>query len=250
MIEKHILEKLYFKENKSTYEIAKELNVHRSTIGKALKRFGFKTRYSKLKEEVSGRKLNDLQKDFLIGSLLGDGCIQKHGKRTPVYITSHSWKQKEYIEWVDIFGNLASNISRQKAHNKKYNKEYIFYNFRTLAIPELNYYKDIFYKNGHKIIPDDVENLLVKNISIAVWIMEDGTFNKRNKSIYLCTDCFKYDENMKLCEVLHNNFGLHAKTVKYGKSFRIRFGANEYNKIYSIVSPYIIDSMRYKIDLL
>lgn len=248
-VNKEVLYKLYVEDKKTTYDIAKQLGVHRTTVGKALKRFGIVTRYEELIRRVSNRKLNDYQKTFIIGSLLGDGCIDNAGNRTSRYVTSHSEKQKEYIDWVkSVFGDLGSKITRQVAYNKKYKRKYVFYNFSTLRSPELNLFKDMFYDNsGKKIIPNVICDMLKETMSLAVWIMEDGTFNRNNKSTYLCTECFTYNEHEKLAKALKVNFGLIAKIVSYKNNFRLRFGAKEASKIKVLVNDHILNSMKYKI---
>lgn len=45
--------------------------------------------------------------------------------------------------------------------------------FRTLAMPCLNYYYDLFYKDKIKVIPRNLDKLLTAR-GLAYWIMDDG----------------------------------------------------------------------------
>jgi DNA-binding transcriptional regulator WhiA len=248
-INKEFIQKLYVDQLKSTYEIAKEMGVHRSTVCKALKKFDIKTRFQKKRDIVENRQLNDYQRNFLIGSLLGDGHITKCNNRTSSYKTSHSIKQKDYIHWIkDIFDDLGSNISKQVAYNKKYDKSYVFYNFSTLSVPELNYFRKTFYNaSGKKIVPDSIDHIFTEKISLAVWFMEDGTYSLRNKSTYMCTDCFTRDEHVKLMKMLKNNFSLNANIVSYKNTHRLWLSSKETKKMQDIIRFYVIESMRYKL---
>ena len=48
--------------------------------------------------------------------------------------------------------------------------------FRTLAMPYLNYYYDLFYKDKIKVIPRNLDELLTAR-GLAFWLMMMGTGN-------------------------------------------------------------------------
>jgi hypothetical protein len=76
--------------------------------------------------------------------------------------------------------------------------------FRTLAMPCLNYYHDLFYKNNVKIIPRILEELLTAR-GLAFLIMDDGGKSVHNQSI-LHTRSFSIEEVEYLQTVLNKNF--------------------------------------------
>ena len=78
--------------------------------------------------------LNQLQKSFLIGTLLGDGYIrQVKGRRDAFLEVNHSATQKEYVEWkYDLLKNLTR--SGPKSRNGKGGR--VAYRFFTKQHPE------------------------------------------------------------------------------------------------------------------
>lgn len=54
--------------------------------------------------------------------------------------------------------------------------------FRTLAMPCLNYYHELFYKDNVKIIPRNLEELLTAR-GLAYFIMDDGGKSVYNQTI-------------------------------------------------------------------
>ncbi len=249
MIDRDTLYRLYDVEEKTTYEIADIFSVDRSSVCLWLKKYNIKTRIAKRDEAVLDRKLTEIQKNFLIGSILGDGHITDN-RKTPVYTTSHSDKQKEYIYWNwKIFGDLGNEPKLFKTINKTNNKTYSFYNFRTKCIPELKIFREIFYTESRtKIIPENIKDIIVSPFSFAVWLMEDGSFARRGKQTILCTDCFTYREHEILKDAIECNFKLKANIIKYNdRHFRLRFGASEAQKIKELLEEHIIESMKYKI---
>ena len=65
--------------------------------------------------------------------------------------------------------------------NKLTNLEHIDISFSTLKYALFNWaYEDFYVKDGHKnikIVPKDIINKLTP-VSLAYWIMDDGSFNK------------------------------------------------------------------------
>jgi len=54
--------------------------------------------------------------------------------------------------------------------------------FRTLALPCLNEYHDIFYKNKIKTIPKNLGELLTP-VGLAYWIMDDGGITTHKQTV-------------------------------------------------------------------
>jgi hypothetical protein len=67
--------------------------------------------------------------------------------------------------------------------------------------------------------------------------------------LQLCTDSFTKDDVERLISVLINRYGLDASLRKMANNngYRIYIKAKSMNKLYNLVSPYMVDSMMYKI---
>jgi LAGLIDADG DNA endonuclease family len=250
-LSKEELTELYENQKLTTYQIAERYKVDRSTICNWLVKFSIMARNKRQQIDANNRiGISDLQRAFLIGSLLGDGCIDKKDNRPSArYITSHSLKQKDYMEWIKcVLDPLSSDISWYKAHNKQVNKTYDFGNLHTMGHEYFLELRDLFYDGRKKIIRAELGTLMTHPLSLAVWVMDDGCLVRESNRIILCTDCFTYDEHTILIKLLNDNFGLSAKIYEYNhKYFRIRFGQKDSRKLSNIIRPFVIESMKYKL---
>lgn len=82
--------------------------------------------------------------------------------------------------------------------------------------------------------------------------MDDGSYNKIKNNLILCTDSFSEEEVLRLIDILRNKFNFSCGLIKYDKnnnSYRIRINKSSMNNLISIVKPYMIPSMYYKLSL-
>ena len=104
----------------------------------------------------------------------------------------------------------------------------------------------MFYPNGKKIIPLNIEEYLTE-ISLAFWIMDDGGKNTHGDLI-LHTNSYTLKEVELLISVLNNKFNLSSKIYKRRTNqWAIRIPKKELPKVRKLVSNYIHSSMEYKI---
>lgn len=105
-----------------------------------------------------------------------------------------------------------------------------------------------------KILPNNLEIYLTPLV-LAHWTMGDGTFDKgRNQRIILCTDCFNLNEvnRLKVALLEKYNISSYIKSSKSGQSkivHRIAISGKNRKIFQSLVSPYIIPSLFYRIGL-
>jgi len=199
--------------------------------------------------------LSEDQKSIILGSLLGDGTmwIGKGGVNANFKV-EHGLKQKELVFWkyekLRNFVFTEPKISfRYRDDGAKYPKSWWF---RTVKHPDLTriyrlFYSGDGYKTGHKIVPNNsfLERYLNPE-ALAVWIMDDGSFNR--KIIDISTYCFSLDEIKRLQTFLEDRFLISPNFYRdRDKGYRIYFNQKETNTLIQIISPYLIDSMRYKI---
>jgi len=82
--------------------------------------------------------------------------------------------------------------------------------------------------------------------------MDDGAVQRYG--VILCTQCFSYEDNIRLCRVLHNLYGLDCKIYKAGlrkndsiQLYRIKIAQSSMGDLRRIVQPYMCPSMLYKL---
>lgn len=193
-------------------------------------------------------RLNTKQKSVLIGSLLGDGTLRLGERAINVNLKlEHGLQQKEYLWWkYQIFKNWVftePKVSyRYDSNGKKYCKSWWF---RTVRHPILTEYWKLFYPKRKKVIPKTIDKD-INPLVLAVWIMDDGSYNKN--SIDISTYSFSIKDIERLQKTLKKNFSLVSNSYKdRDKGYRIRFSVSETKKLVEIIRPFIIPSMLYKV---
>ena len=186
------------------------------------------------------RKINltSPQRELVLGSLLGDGYLMP---TTSGYCfrVNHGLQQREYVDWKF---NLLSDFVRTPP--KESGKCYYF---RTITHSDFVQFRNFFYAGNRKIIPI---NLLYKEfteLSLAVWIMDDGAAD--GKQLRINTQSFTFSENEKLISFLRAKFGIEARLNEDKGCPRLRVSAATMERLKNLIKPYIIPNMLYKLSL-
>ena len=121
-------------------------------------------------------ELTKQQTNVLVGTVLGDGFLQKTGEKNARLRLEHSDKQKDYVLWKGkIFGRLFQGTpSYLERIHPKTKATYSYCRWQSSASPSFGKWRKYFYPNGKKIIPTDIGNFLIHPITLAVWYMDDG----------------------------------------------------------------------------
>jgi hypothetical protein len=182
--------------------------------------------------------LTEEQRSILIGTLLGDGTLRK--KTNTLLEVNHSSKQKEYVFWLySKFEEYVNNPPKIRING--FNRT--SYRFITRSISALNEYYESFYANrGQKTVP---ENLRLGSLSLAVWFMDDGS--KSRNAVYLNTQQFTLSDQESLRNLLEDDFGFRVTLNRDKSYFRLRLSCNSTKGFCNLISPILLDSMRYKL---
>lgn len=159
-------------------------------------------------------KLTQVQKDILVGTILGDASIERnkptHNTRVRFEQTfpAHAYYLTTiYIHFLNLTGKHP--IVTSKKADKRTGNVYSTISFKTVAFPCLNMFQDMFYKDGTKIVPSNIGDMLNAR-ALAYWIMDDGGKGTYGETI-LHTRSFKLQEVELLQKVLKDNFGLRTR---------------------------------------
>lgn len=184
--------------------------------------------------------------DVIMGSLLGDSSIRQRD-RNCCFRFSHSLKQKEYARWkMEKLNSFP--ISEFREVKRKINHGFIHaVDFSTYTHPVFNYYRNLFYKNGRKIVSSDILNQLTPR-AIAVWLCDDGSYSATQGYIILCTNAYTLEEHELMKKFFNDKFGLNP-TIGFrdGKYYYLRFKQEDSKRLIEIVKPFIPLSMTYKV---
>lgn len=198
-----------------------------------------------LKNLKKNLELSSIQRDVLVGTVLGDGSlkISRSGKAAQLQIC-HSFKAKEYVFWKQqIFKNWV--FAEPRYH--QINNSLIF---RTVSHSLIFEYMKLFYRDRIKIIPQNISDILKSALSLAVWFMDDGNGYLKNNAFRISTYAFGLEGNLLLKECLSKNFGLDVNLWKDSKGYQIYIPINNGSaiKFRQLVEPYIIPRLKYKIE--
>lgn len=197
-------------------------------------------------------ELTNRQKDILLGTLLGDGYLQKTGAHNARLRIEHSLKQKAYVDWkYEELENIfrSEPVFLRRVHPSSH-QMYSYIRLQSYADSLLGKLKLRFYKNGRKTIPLDIKNIIANPLSLAVWYMDDGYYDKRDKSAHIYLQAFDARE-IQLIISGFSQLGIECKAYcrPDRKACQLNFRNIHKNKLLSMIEPHLIAEMRYKLPL-
>jgi hypothetical protein len=187
------------------------------------------------------------QRRIILGNILGDGSLEFDGFYGTRLQIKQSEKYKEYVFW--LYGELK-NLCNSGPKEKKDTRQWYF---STKYLTELTVLHKLFYSNGKKI-PENISELLISPITLAVWYMDDGGLDFRPKnhfSFLLHTDNFSLKDVDLLVETLNRNFRIKAKVYnclcREKRYPKIYIGREGRNKFLFLIKPYILNCFSHKL---
>lgn len=192
--------------------------------------------------------LSKKQKSILFGTILGDGYLQKTGKKNARLRLEHGAKQKEYLFWKienldKLFQGKPKYLERIHPITKR---KYCYWRHQSQSTPYLGKLRRIFYPDGKKKIPDNLEKYL-HPIMLTVWYMDDGYYYKRDKCSYLYLGNTTQKEAEIVAQALLKNFNLLTKVKQKNRGYAIYISPKETLKLKGIIKNYIIPQFNYKL---
>lgn len=194
-------------------------------------------------------ELSNSQKQLLIGSVLGDGSIAKHG----AYSCSHGTKQKGYHRHkTEVLSTIHSGKVQHATHKAQGTdgKHFESLHFTTGCNEFCSGLREIYYPAGKKIFPLKFLMEHMKKEALAYWYMDDGSIRSDKRTSLLHTYGYSCLNNILMKELFAVKFGL-ATSLHWDKSsngYFHYFSTAETPKLFTLIRPYIIPSMLYKID--
>ena len=178
--------------------------------------------------------LNDVQKNIIIGSKLGDGCIVKISNNIFRLKVIHGEEQREYIEWKSKFFDEKLKLIEKNGYSNK--RAYLFTT------------KGFFFDLNDIEI---VENISIQSLAIS-W-MDDSTISKNYLDSRLYSTAKSLILTERLSEKIEEKWGIISK-IRVGRSsttkkeyYWLSFNNENTHKISKLLSEYIHPSMDYKI---
>lgn len=116
-----------------------------------------------------------------------------------------------------------------------------------MQLPCFNVYKEIFYNDNVKIIPNNIQELLTPR-GLAFWIMDDGS--RHGSGLHISVYSFSNEDVDNLMLTLQKKFNLKC-SIHYNKDKkpRIYIFKESMVDLIALIKPYFIKGMLYKLGL-
>lgn len=236
------------------YQIAERLGCSLMSVCRRMKELGLARETPHPQHRLRFHvPLTDLQRRFLLGTLLGDGSIARGG----MFQCNHCSAQLAYIRWkVEVLSTLMSPNFKLEPHyatDGASDKKHVAYYMRTMQNENLRVLRHVFYPEGVKVFPiGHLSESTFDSLSLAVWYMDDGC--RAKDSAQLSTYGFGYNGNLDILKLLNNKFGLMPKMLYSDDENRspdcrhyLSFSVSEAAKLFTIISPHVLPCMAYKL---
>lgn len=194
-----------------------------------------------LKSLKTSLSLSEEQRQFVFGTILGDGCLitSRSGKSARLQVR-HKVKHQEYVEWkYRFFSDWVTTPPRFDRFNNSWY-------FRTVSHSSLMEIKNLFYRGSKRFVPQNISNILRSPFSLAIWLMDDGNGYKRFSGFRISSYGFGLEGNILLKQCLEQNFSLTSTVFRDAKGYHLYLPTSNAVRLYKLVEPYIVSCMRYK----
>ena len=251
-------------------EISKEYSVTREDTTFLRQLYDVKRKGATfIKRKQTETLLTKRQKEILYGSMMGD-AKRLNPKWNSIVHFKQCLKQKDYLMWKYLeFQNIVKegilkfdppSLTDKREEFKGSTGHWEFY---TKANTDVEECLKEFYKSGKKEVSEKIlENF--SPLSIAVWYMDDGTagFSKKTREktgwkiapeIRFCTDSFSKESCDRIVKWFKEKYNIvsHLRENGIRKDGGIRYrviinSVSAYD-LFSLIRPYIVPCMLYKI---
>lgn len=201
-------------------------------------------------------KLSKLQKEILVGILLGDACLETQNKgRTYRLLIEQSEAHQSYVDHLySIFSDWVGTPPKfyTRANGRTCKK------LKTLSHSSFRFYGQQWYENlpsgkRRKKLPKLIHRWFTPRV-LAYWWMDDGSIKSyQSYGVILNTQNFYLNEVCTLCEILKQQFDFDAKPRKQINKrykttyYQIYISGKSFPRFIEYILPYIVDCMRYKL---
>ncbi len=189
---------------------------------------------------------SDLE-DLIVGSVLGDGHLELPYVKGSRLTFGHCKRQLNYLNYkVAIFSdyNLDGAIVLCKYVNDRY-KSGVCETYHTKSITHTIFakYRNLFYLDGVKNLLNLTADMITPKV-LAIWFMDDGQFP--SSGIQMNTQSFSIEDLDVFSNILKSKYDINTSLQKDNILY---IKANSVFKFFSLIYPFVIKEMQYKIPL-
>lgn len=191
------------------------------------------------------KTLSDEQKQVIVGSLMGDGRLLKNGFNWSFRV-GHCTAQLALVEWKsNILGDWIT--PRGIDFELKMGK-HGFHTITTYTHSEFSSLQPFFYPVPPKKVISLETLSLIEPMGLSVWFMDDGSHLTKKRGVRIHTSGFSFDENYLIRDWFLDRWGIVVRVGKISGGYPvITIYGDESDKFISIIKPWILPCMFYKI---
>lgn len=187
----------------------------------------------------------------IFGCLLGDVHAEYRSGRTRICFAQES-SNAGYLYWLHSFFARRGYCNPEKPKLQERlganGKVRFVLRFKTWSFQSFNWIHKAFYQDCVKRVPNTFFlNLFFNQQALAVWIMGDGT--KSGSGLSIATNSFKHEDLLRTQLFLKKKYDFTVGVNKcgYDNQYVLYFHAKTMPKLASLVKPYFVESMTYKL---
>lgn len=179
----------------------------------------------------------------LVGTLLGDGCLAKHGRFHRLHV-KHKLAQRALAELkYKVFRDIIS-MPLHHFDQQLLGKRYPCVQFATRTNPLLSEWHARFYRAGKKQLPTRICEWLTP-LAVAVWFMDDGAAD--HAGLTFQTHSFDLDEVEVLAEGLREKFDLAVNLRRNRGAWLVYVKAESVERFRHLTEQHILPELTYKL---
>jgi RecA/RadA recombinase len=189
--------------------------------------------------------LSQLEKDVIVGSLLGDGHLHQHGdmKNTAGLILTNQ-EQPDYLNWkLSLIRSLG--FTRREWVSNGGRTAYVSNLSFELGLLRQRFYKptaDVEGGKNYRQIPVDV----IQNASLltlAVWYMDDGSYREDHRNANISVKRLSHEDAHRVAAALATRFQVDYSEVQQA----IRFKTADFAVFSKAIAGFVPPCMAYKL---
>lgn len=185
------------------------------------------------------------QQNIIIGTLLGDGCLERNGAYVRLVI-DHSAFQEAYVRWkAEWLQGLAPSVVFKERFDARTGRTYRHCVLRTKTSSALEQFVLLFYEGKRKCIPKTLPAMMNPQM-LATWIMDDGYRRNDCNALRLNTQGYDLAEQ-KIVQHALAVLSIDATIQKHLSHFVVYIPSHSMNRLRALVRPHLIPSMAYKL---
>ena len=192
-------------------------------------------------------RLSPLQMQFIMGSLLGDGCLSPVNRAAQGvrFRMGHAAGQVPYLDWkAALLGNIPQT-TRTSAKGAKF--------LDTTILPELySLYREVYQPGGKHFSRKYLDSLTA--LGLALWVMDDGNLTLRDKTrthgrYDIAVQAMDAETRENVAAWLTQKLGVPLRVGLRGGGQKayLRFDQEATRRLSALVAPYVPAIMDYKL---